>query len=391
MGLFSAIFGNRPKEPKNYDGAWKMLNGYTPHFSTWGGSIYESQLIRAAIEAIATHVGKLKVEITGSAKPALRNKLRLAPNVFQTWEQHNRRLTSILLVHNTAFLVPIWDRFGEISGIYAPLPDRCTIADYNGKPFLRYEFSWGQTAAVELEYCGILNRHTYRNEFFGESNRALYPTLDLIKIQNQGIEEGVKNSNSFRFIAKLSNFAKSSDVAAERKRFTEENFGRDAKASGLLLFPNLYQDIKQIDSKPWVVDAEQMQAIKDGVFEYFGVNEDILTGKAYGDAYAAYYESTIESIAIQYSEVCSKMLFTYKEQLAGNKVMFTANRLQFMTNADKLAVSAQMADRGLMTRNEIREIWNLAPLPEPLGSQLPVRGEYYNANDEQTGEEAATE
>ena len=391
MGLFSAIFGNRPKEPKHFDGAWKLLDGYTPHFSTWGGSIYESQLIRAAIEVIATHVGKLRVEITGSAKPALRNKLSLNPNEFQTWEQFNRRLTGILYIHNTAFLVPVWDRFGEISGIYAPLPDRCTIADYNGKPYLRYEFSWGQTAAVELEYCGILNRHAYRNDFFGESNRALFPTLDLIKIQNQGIEEGVKSAASYRFMAQLSNFSKAEDLAAERKRFTAENFSRDAKGGGLLLFPNTYKDIKQIEVKPWVVDAEQMQAIKDGVFEYFGVNEDILTGKAYGDAYAAFYESTIESIAIQYSEVLTRMLYTYKEQLAGNKVMFTANRLQFMTNADKLAVSAQMADRGLMTRNEIREIWNLAPLPEPLGSQLPVRGEYYNANDEQTGEEAATE
>ena len=387
MGLFSAIFGNRPRVTGRDNGAWRLLVGYTPHFTSRGGSIYENELIRAAIEVIATHVGKLKIEISGTAKPALRNKLSLAPNTMQTWEQFNRRLTSILLIHNTAFLVPVWDRYGEISGIYAPLPDKCTIADFGGKPYLRYEFAWGQTAAVELEYCGILNRHTYRNDFFGESNRALCPTLDLIHIQNQGIEEGVKSAASYRFMAQLGNYAKSSDVAAERKRFTEENFSRDAQASGLLLFPNTYKDIRQVEVKPWVIDKDQMQAIKDGVFEYFGVNEDVLTGKAYGDAYAAFYEGTIESIAIQYSEVLTRMLYTYKEQLAGNRVMFTANRLQFMTNADKLAVSAQMADRGLLSRNEIREIWNLPPLPEPLGSQIPVRGEYYNANDEATENE----
>lgn len=393
MGLFSAIFGNRPKEPKQFDGVWKMLDGYTPHFSTWGGSIYESELIRAAIEVIATHVGKLRIEISGSAKPALRNKLSLAPNEFQTWEQFNRRLTGILLIHNTAFLVPVWDRFGEISGIYAPLPDRCTIADYNGKPYLRYEFSWGQSAAVELEYCGILNRHTYRNDFFGESNRALFPTLDLIKIQNQGIEEGVKSAASYRFMAQLANFSKSEDLAAERKRFTAENFSRDARGGGLLLFPNTYKDIKQIEVKPWVIDDKQMQAIKEGVYQYFNVNEDILTGKAFGDAYAAFYETTVESIAIQYSEVLTRMLYTYKEQLSGNRVMFTANRLQFMTNADKLAVSEKLIDRGLLTLNEAREIWNLPPVDG--GDRRVIRGEYYDADnkmdDEQTGEEAATE
>ena len=55
--------------------------------------------------------------------------------------------------------------------------------------------------------------------------------------------------------------------------------------------------------------------------------------------------------------------------------------------ADKLNVSAQMADRGLMTRNEIRDIWNLAPLPEPYGSQLPIRGEYYNVGEEEASAE----
>ena len=57
----------------------------------------------------------------------------------------------------------------------------------------------------------------------------------------------------------------------------------------------------------------------------------------------------------------------------------TANRLQYMSNHDKLEVSAQMADRGLMTVNEIRAIWNLPPLPAELGDRMPVRGEYYDA------------
>lgn len=52
-----------------------------------------------------------------------------------------------------------------------------------------------------------------------------------------------------------------------------------------------------------------------------------------------------------------------------------------MSTSDKLNVSAEMADRGLMTRNEIREIWQLPPLPEPIGSQLPIRGEYYNVGE----------
>jgi hypothetical protein len=40
-----------------------------------------------------------------------------------------------------------------------------------------------------------------------------------------------------------------------------------------------------------------------------------------------------------------------------------------------------------MTRNELRAIFNLAPLPEPLGDQIPARGEYYAVNEENEGED----
>ena len=389
MGLFQKIFGNRPKPEGKYEGVFKLLNGYTPHFTSWPGGIYESELIRAAINIRATHIGKLTVETFGSARPALQSKLKRGPNEFQTWEQFMRRLSTILDIHNTAFICPVWDEYGEISGIYAPLPDRCEIVQYNGTPFLRYDFAWGEKASVELSYCGIMNRFAYKNDFFGESNRALLPTVDMIHIQNQGIQEGVKSAATYRFMAQLSNFSKAEDLAKERKRFTAENFSRDADGGGLLLFPNTYQNVKQIDVKPWVIDADQLKVIRDGVFEYFNVNEDILTGAAYGDKWAAFYETVVESFAIQFSEVLTRMLFTFREQGQGNRVMATANRLQYMSNADKLAVSAQMADRGLMTRNEIREIWNLPPLPEPVGSQLPIRGEYYNVNESEELENGA--
>lgn len=387
MGLFDFLFKNRPKPVGKYEGSFQMLDGYRPHFTSFGGSIYESELIRAAINARATHISKLKVEMQGTARPALQNKMKHGPSQFQTWSQFMYRLATILDIHNTAFIVPIYDQFGEPSGVFTPVPHRCELIQYNGVPYLRYQFHWGESAAIELSYCGIMTKFQYRNDFFGEDNHALLPTVDLIHIVNQGIEEGVKSAATYRFAASVNNFTKVEDLKKERQRFSEENFGRDAEASGLLLFPNTYKDIRQIEVKPWIVDADQMAIINKAVYEYFGVNEDILQNKAYGDAWAAFYEGCVEAFAIQFSEVMTKMFFTLREQTNGNQVMATANRLQYLSNADKLNVSAQMADRGLMTRNEIREIWNLAPLPEPIGSQLPIRGEYYNVNEGNEDEE----
>ena len=381
MGLFDLIFGNKPKEKGKYEGSFKMLNGYTPHFTTFNGSIYESQLIRSAINARATHIAKLKVEIGGAARPALRSKLQHAPNQFQTWYQFMYRLSTILDIHNTAFICPVYDDYGQVSGIICPLPQRCEVISYNGAPYLRYEFSNGQRAAIELDACGVMTKFQYRDDLFGESNVALFPTIDLIDIQNQGIREGVKSAATYRFYAQVNNFTKADDLAKERKRFTEENFSKDAEGGGLLLFPNTYTNINQVKADPWVVDADEENIIKSNVFDYFNVNEAMLQSKAYGDDWTAVYEGICEPFAIQFSEVVTKMLFTLREQTQGNIVVASANRLQYMSNKEKLSMSIGLADRGILNRDEVREIWNLPPLPNGEGQEYIIRGEYWNANE----------
>lgn len=387
MGLFEKLFGTRPRTT-GVETDFKMLNGYVPRFTSYSGELYESELIRAAINARATHISKLGVEISGAARPTLTNKLKHGPNTFQTWSQFLYRLSTILDVHNTAFITPVYDEFGEASGVYAPLPSRCKVVEYNGVPYLRYEFSRGETAAIELDACGVMTRHQYKSDIFGETNHALIPTLDLIHIQRQGIEEGVKSAASYRFMAEVANFTKDEDLKKERRRFTETNFGRDADGGGLLLFPNTYRNIRQIDAKPWVVDADQMETIRGSVYDYFGVNEDVLQNRVVGDAWAAFYEGAVEPFAVQFSEVMTGMLFTLREQSQGNAITATSNRLQYLSNADKLNVSSQMLDRGIMSINDVRQIWNLPPVEG--GDARIIRGEYYNA-DEKVGEEETNE
>lgn len=378
MGLFESIF-KRPNRANDAGQYFQTLTAYRPVFSSFEGGLYEMELTRAAVHAVANHVSKLKPEVIGAAKPHLARTLAYRPNPFSSTPQFLYRLATILLVNNTAFIVPIEDGFGDIIGYYPALPQLCEVMEVGGRPYLRYTFSSGKRATIELERAGVLTLHQYRDDFFGENNAAMNPTMQLIHTQNQGIQEGVKNSATFRFMAQSSNFAKGKDLAEERKRFTTENFAAE-ESGGLLLFPNTYTNIQQIKSQPFVVDAAQMQAIQANVFNYFGVNEEILQNKAIGDSWAAFYEGQIEPLSIQISTVMTNMTFTDRERSTGNQIFLTANRLQYMTNNDKLRVSTLMFDRGLMNRNEIREIWNLPPLED--GDGYYIRGEYHPTKEE---------
>lgn len=381
MNLFDLIFPKQ-KQKKEAVNQLKMLTAYRPAFTSWGGAIYESELVRAAVDAIARNVAKLRVEIQGSARADLQTILKKHPNEWMTWYQFLYRLATIWAVDNTAFIVPVYDKYGDVKGFFPILPRKCELVEFRGEIWLRYEFNHGGRAALPMKECGVLTRFQYEKDFFGSSNCALDPTMALIDLQNQGIKEGIKNSATFRFMAQMGNFADDEDIKKERLQFNEDNLKGEG---GLLLFSNRFTNIKQIDAKPFTVDAEQMKLIQNSVYNYYGVNEDVLQSKCYGDRWSAFYESVIEAFAIQFSEVMTKMLFTDREQANGSLIMATANRLQYMTNADKLSVSAQMLDRGIMSRNEVREIWNLPPIDD--GDNYIIRGEYYDASDKLNEEE----
>lgn len=394
MSLFDKLFGReaQAEPPRREEHVFKLLDGYRPVFRSWGGELYEQELVRAAVDAKARHISKLDVKVIGSAKPALRNRLALGPNVWQTWGQFLYRAETILELQNNLIIAPVIDESGETTGIYPLYYRNVELVAYKDEPWIRIEFHNGERVAIELRRVGIMTRYQYRNDLFGESNRALHPTMELIDIQNQGIEEGVKSAATFRFMATLANFSNDADLARERERFTSLNI-RSADAGDVLLWPNTYKDIQQIKSTPFIVDADQMTLINKNVYDYFGVNEEILQNKAIGDAWSAFYEGAIEPFSIQFSDVVTKMLFTQRERELGAKVVATSNRLQYMSNQDKLNVSAQLMDRGLLSINEAREIWNMPPVEN--GDVRIIRGEYYNA-DEKTAvlpseDEEATE
>ena len=195
MGFFDKIFG-RPKDSGAQQArqTFDFLEGYTPAWHTFKGSIYESELIRAALDAHGRHAAKLTPVINGAASPSLRNRLMLQPNVWQTWPKFLYRLAVTLYARNTAFIVPVLGEYGETNGIIGVVPHSWELVEYKGEPYLRFRLAKNKTVAIELYRVGILTRYQYENEIFGASNDAMRPTLDLIAIQRQGITEGIKTT-----------------------------------------------------------------------------------------------------------------------------------------------------------------------------------------------------
>ena len=377
MGLIDRLFG-RPRAAAN-DSRFETITAYSPRFTSWGGRIYESELVCAAVDAKARHVCKLQYRMNGAARPKLYTATKSAPNPWATWSSFLERCSNIYDVENNLFVVPVTDAMGEVSGFFPVLPSGCEIVQREDVPYLKYQFRNGQQRSMRLDKCAIITKHQLKDDFFGENNKPLDATMQLVNMVNQGIQEGVKNSATYRFMAQLTSKAFDEDLRKERKRFDENNF--QGGGGGLLLFGNQMQNIKELSQKGYTVDPAQMALIKENVYDYFGVSEAIIQNKATGNELDAFFNGAIEPFAIKLSEALTRMVFTERERNNGNEITFTANRLQYMDVSQKVNMAKELGDRGVLMIDEIRELFNYDPLPNGEGQHAPIRGEYKNVSE----------
>lgn len=379
MGLIDKIFGK--KQPDLLKEYFQTLSAYTPVFTNFSGGLYEMDLTRAAIHTFAKHAAKLKPEIKGKAYRNLQNTLAYKPNEWMDTYKYIYRIATILKVDGTCFVVPLYrdQTETEIIGFYPLNSSSVELMDYQGNMWLRYTFANGRRAVIEYSRVGVMIDHQYKNEFLGENNlNVMVPTMQLLDTQRQGIEDGIRQSAAIRFMARIGQVLRPEDIENERAQFTKTNLSSDNK-TGVMMFDSKYAEVKQIESKPLLIDADQTRQIKENVYTYFGCNENILQNKYTEDEWNAYYEGEIESFAVQLSLVHTNMLFTPRELTNNNAVVFSSNRLQYASNSTKMNIVMQGIDRGLLTLNESREIFNLPPVEG--GDVRYIRRDYANVDE----------
>lgn len=374
MGLFDRFF--KPKEMNNANNMNESLTTFTtraPIFSSFQGSIYEMELTRSIIHAKAKHTAKLSPHIEGNAYKELANTLKFKPNEFQSTYDFLYRLRTLYEVDTYAFIIPLMsDDNLSIKGFYPLKAEQVEIMEYNGVVFLKYSFLDGTKAAIEYDRVGVLSKMNYNEDFLGDGNGVLNETLSLLDVQKQGVQDAIKQSARIDFMARLGGTVRPEDIERERKNFTQANLSRDNK-SGVMMFDQKYIEVKQIEHKSYIPDEKQMSYVKNNLFSYFGINEDILQNKYNEDIWNAFYEGEIEPFAVQLSLAMTNMLFTSKEKAYNNYVHFSANRLQYASNKTKLDVSQTLFDRGIFGTHEVADIWNM---PKTGENKRYIRKEY---------------
>lgn len=362
--ILQRIF-RKTKPPQTVEHA-ELINGSTARFTAYSGGAWASDIYRAAVDSVARNTAKLKGSHTIKSTSGVRsdgdNKinriLQVQPNPYMTSYDLLYKLTTHYFLYNNAFAFLQRDDRGSLTGIYPIMGANVEfMADPMGNIYCKFAFKNGKT--VTLPYSDIvhLRRHFNDNDLLGDFNDAILPALELAHTQNEGIINAIKNTASIRGLLHFTHLLGEDKLKEESDRFTKDYLSMSN--NGGIIVTDVKTEYSPIKSEPVAIDDKQINAVKQKIYDYLGVSEDIVNSSYDENTWAAFYESTIEPLATLMSLEFTRKIFTDREQAFGNSILFESGRLQFSSNATKINLINQLMPYGLLTTNQALEILNL--------------------------------
>lgn len=396
--LYQLIFNKKEQQPQMETTSFlQMLNSFNPYFTTASEKLFDNKTARLCIDRIATHCAKMIPRhvqnnnnnfINGDINYLLQHK----PNPLMTTYDFIYKTIAQLYSNSNAFVFIQKDDRGMIVAFYPVLATTYELLqDNNNVIWLQFQFINGQTYTIP--YLDLIHLRLFynQNDIYGDQSGVLKPDLETALASSEGIKNAIKTSNNLKGILKFSNtMMKEKDIKANKDAFvrdflTLENSsgiaGLDAKAE--------FQPVK-LD--PITLNKDQLEQVNYNVYDYFGVSEEIVRNKFTPDQWTAFYEGIIEPRAIQLSEAFTNKIFSEQAIKEGHRIIFTVNRIQYMSPKEKLEMLKTTLPYGLLTKDTALEILDLPPLGGEEGAKIlqslnnidsTIANAYQNKGDEE--------
>lgn len=378
MGLFDR-FRNKGKSVTSYRLVTEVGNG----FYSWDGNVYKSDIVRACIHPKVRAIGKVvakhiytSVNGDGSVKTEVNPDAYIRflleePNPYMSGQKLQEKVAAQLCLNNNAFILIIRDTNGLPCMLF-PISASSAEAVYakDGTLFLRFIFRNGNNYTFPYSDIIHLRDDFYENDIFGTPKyETLLPLMDIVTTTDQGIIKAIKNSNILRWLLKIKQSQRDEDTRAVAERFASNYLSLEKGAAVGVAAVDAKVDAQQVTTQDYVPNSAQMEKTTDRIYSLFNTNKNIVQSSWTEDQWNAYYEAEIEPVVCDLSNEYTRKLFTRRERAFGNKIVFESSNLQYANNATKLNF-VQLVDRGAMTPNEWRSLFNFAPVP---GGDEPIR------------------
>lgn len=363
------------------------------NYKHFDGDLLKMEIICACIDALARNLAKMELTAVKRQKDSMAvttatseiYRVLQHPNPYMTQYDFIYKVAALYYASNNAFIWPEYDETGSLVALWPVNYRRFKLVTYEGVLIARFELHHNHFYTIPYEELVPLRNHFFEDDLLGDDNTPFYPVADLMKAQNEGIIEGIKSSAIIRGLLKATQVMKEEDLKAARERFIEENL--QTKNNGGVMMIDSKFDYKQIDSKPYVIDADTRKQTEEMAYQYFGVNKEFLENTFTAEKYESVYEGRLEPFAIMLTQALTVHLFTSRELGYGNRIEANLSKLKYQPLTVVKDVIAATKELGLFTRDEYREMLGYEPLgPDRGGDEIMIATNNYDSSGSQEGD-----
>lgn len=370
----------RNREPTNLQenatekAIYKMITEIGNGYYAWNGKLYESDIVRACVRPRTKAIGKMVakhirttvsndgVTSTTVNPDAYMRFLLEEPNAYMTGQMMQEKVANQLALNGNAYILIIRDGAGVPCGLY-PIPATAVEAKYDANNNLELKFYYLNGKTSQFPYSEIIHlREDYvNNDLFGENPAAaLVSMMNVVTTIDQGIVNAIKNSAVIKWLLKFTTSMRDEDLRVKANEFAENYLSLTSSSLGVAAVDSKAEAI-QITPHDYIPNAMQMDSQTKRIYAFFNTNANIVASKYTEDEWIAYYEQCIEPVGVQLSNEFTRKLFTRRERGFGNRIVFESGNLTYASMSTKLQL-VTLIDRGVMTPNEVRSYFNLAPI-----------------------------
>ncbi|BAL85195.1 putative phage portal protein (plasmid) [Selenomonas ruminantium subsp. lactilytica TAM6421] len=365
---YNRIFHHDDEPPEVVQNTQRLqfLNDWQNVFSM--RSDYSNDIVvQSCVRTIARHISKLRanhvVLTDNTKKPAdddnLRYMLQVAPNPYMTVSDFQYRMCINALTTNNAYAVIVRDDRGKPVELWPIEGQEVEVREVENEPYLTFRFSTGKKKTVA--YSDLLHiRYNFASgELIAKSNDNLTENLRLLDTLQQSFRNSAVNSGKIRGVASIAGQIGSDQWAKKSEALNAQL--QNASSGGIVATDGTIT-FTPYNGAPIPADHSQLDYLRQNIYRLYGVSDAIVSGKYNEADWTAFMESVLEPLALQMSQEYSRKLFSRKEQLQGNQIVFDMNRLAYCDTRTKTELIRQLRPLGILTTNQCLEIMDLPPV-----------------------------
>ena len=374
-GLFQSIFGKRPTDGGGSNlPAFRLLSTWDSSFTPFSGNAWDIATVRAAVDAWARNAAKIQPRHIRRADGRredvgdnLNRILQSKPNPYMTAYAFYYRVAAQFIVYNNAFILPVFDG-GRLTALYPINASRVELVEYMGDMYARLTFSTGSVYTCPHEQLIHLRRHYLDNDIFGDDNRPLTPTLETAESFNKSMSKFAQLVAVIRGILKANSVTKGEDLNKRRDDFIRDNLRMDANGAGVIVVDSKY-DYTPVTDKATPLPVGQLEFVRREIYDYFGVNEEIVQNKADAEGMDAFYRGQLAPCYMQLAQGLTNAIFTTREQSFGNEILCELDRIQFETLDKRVSAAQYLTNIGALSLDQVLDIFGFPPIGGEEGAR----------------------